>query len=204
MNEQPTRPVDIPGAPEHVPTAWQRTALEWSFGPTVDSVAGWPEAVHPLPEGSAVNRACDLTIAPQEHRPPLRAAPRVPRRAFGRRSLAPISHWEGVVERVSGDRFFCRLTPLNDDDERNKVEFTEFEVDDLANESDIPLVQPGAIFYWTIGRARNAAGTITNVSLVRFRRLPLVTAYQRKRAEREAEDTLEALGGDDRLDTALD
>jgi len=42
-----------------------------------------------------------------------------------------------------------------------RTEFTTFSLDDLDDESDRDLVAEGAIFYWTIGRGRTAAGTQT-------------------------------------------
>jgi hypothetical protein len=120
----------------------------------------------------------------------------IPSRDFGRRSLQPLSNWEGVVEQVTGDTFLCRLVQIVEGRPNPAtVEFTEFSLDDLANESDWNLVQPGAVLYWTIARARNPAGTVTNESLVRFRRLPLPTRAQLERAQHEAEDLLRALGG---------
>jgi hypothetical protein len=101
-------------------------------------------------------------------------------------------HWEGVVEGVDGDEFRARLTPFRRGTANSaQVEYTEFTFDDLANPDDRSLVMEGARFYWTLGRATNPAGTLTNVSLVRFRRLPPASSLRRKLAEAEAEALLE-------------
>ena len=66
--------------------------------------------------------------------------------------------------------------------------------DDLATDSDVALVDEGAVFYWTVGKGRNSAGTQSNVSLVRFRRLPPSSRLHQARAEQEATELLEELG----------
>ena len=101
-------------------------------------------------------------------------------------------HWEGVVEQVNAAEFRARLTPFEDGVPNTaRVEFTEFSFDDLANLDDRKLVEEGARFYWTVGRATNPAGTLTNVSLVRFRRLPPTTHHRRQLAEAEADALLQ-------------
>jgi hypothetical protein len=109
----------------------------------------------------------------------------------GRRSLRALMHWEGVVERLEGNGFRARLTPFrNGAADPAQVEFTDFSMDDLANREDRSLVKEGARFYWTIGRATNDAGTLFNVSLVRFRRLAPITSHRRRLAEAEADAVL--------------
>jgi hypothetical protein len=116
----------------------------------------------------------------------------VPKTSLGRRSLMPLMHWEGVVERVEGNDFYARLTPFEGGSPNlARIEYTDFTLDDLANPDDRRFVEPGARFYWTVGRATNAAGSLTNVSLVRFRRLAPPSSVRRKRAEAEADALLE-------------
>jgi hypothetical protein len=105
------------------------------------------------------------------------------------------------VEEVNGTSFRCRLVPLESGQPNlARIEFTEFSLDDIANDDDRILVEPGAVFYWTIGRSQNSAGTRTNVSLVRFRRLPVPGSYQRRLARREAAKLLRDFGEIDRSD----
>lgn len=124
--------------------------------------------------------------------------PVAPRRPyFGRRAFSPLYQWEGVVEEVNGGSFRARLVPFeNGHADVSRVEFAEFDYDDLADESDHALVEEDAVFYWTVGRSRNAAGTVMNTSLVRFQRLPPPTAYQTREAGREAAAILADLGDD--------
>lgn len=116
-----------------------------------------------------------------------------PVQRLGRRSFRTLYHWEGVVEEVTGDSFSARLVPFERGlPMRAKVEFTEFQLDDLAEESDRALVEAGAVFYWTIGKAKNRAGQLQNASLVRFRRLPSPRINQKQRAHRRARQLLES------------
>lgn len=125
-------------------------------------------------------------------KPPRVDGPR-PVQRLGGRSFRPLYHWEGVVEEVTGDSFNARLVPFERGlPMRAKVEFTEFQLDDLAEESDRALVEAGAVFYWTIGKAKNRAGQLQNASLVRFRRLPSPRINQKQRARRRARQLLES------------
>jgi len=116
-------------------------------------------------------------------------------RDFGKRGLTTISHWEGVVESVEGRTFHARLTPFqNGRPLPAKIEYADFDLEELATESDREFVQPGSVFYWTLGRGKNVAGTVANVSLLRFRRLPAFSDYQERQARSEAQELMEALG----------
>jgi len=84
------------------------------------------------------------------------------------RSLIPLEEWEGVVDWVDGDEFGATLT----DASGTEREFGEFSIEDEVSHDDEPLVSPGAVFYWTIARARSESGQRSLVSLIRFRRLP--------------------------------
>jgi hypothetical protein len=191
-----TVPARIEGAAfQHGPTQASRTAVDATPERARRVVA--PSPVKPpspdeLPTG---NEDVFSTLAIQ--RPRQRAAIPgepvvVPRTNSGRKSLMALMHWEGVVERVEGNDFHARLTPFEGGvPNPARVEFTDFTLDDLANLSDRAFVREGARFYWTLGRATNPAGTLTNVSLVRFRRLPPASPLKRKLAEAEADALLE-------------
>jgi hypothetical protein len=102
---------------------------------------------------------------------------------FGKRGFKALGHWEGVVEDVSDDGFYARLLPFDGTKpQRGQVEYSDFDFSDLAEESDVPLVQPGAVFYWTIGQVRLLSGTLQNTSLVRFRRVAPPSAEHLRRA----------------------
>lgn len=145
-------------------------------------------------KGPTPNHDGSKTNAPQSVRVPSIKPLVFPQPRAGRRHLRPMYQWEGVVEQVMEDGFEARLVPLGGDAGPDTLEFTTFSLDDLADESDRDLVTEGAVFYWTIGKGRNPAGTQSNVSLVRFRRLPPSGRYHRERAAEEARDLLRDLG----------
>jgi hypothetical protein len=113
----------------------------------------------------------------------------------GKKGLWSKATWEGVVEEVKRDRFSARMTEVQfGKPTRNEIEETEFMLDELQYASDRDLVQPGAVFYWTVGRASNAAGSISNASVIRFRRMPTISGLTKLRADKEAEDLYQDLG----------
>jgi hypothetical protein len=60
---------------------------------------------------------------------------------------------------------------------------------------DLALLEPGAIFYWTIGyRQQLPAGARERVSLIRFRRLPAWSDAELIAAREHAETLAEDLG----------
>lgn len=171
---------------------WQPPERLWSFTSINGRVIGAldPTVLHPHPQPAA-NKNGPTTVSPQEITSPMAPGIRVKTTDFGKRRFLVLSEWQGVVEEVNDSTFLGRLAPVEDGSlNLSRVEFTEFSFDDIADDSDRPLVEPGAVFYWTLGSSQNVAGTRTNVSLVRFRRIPPPSPYQRRRARREAEAIL--------------
>lgn len=146
-----------------------------------------------VPNGHGPTTETARTAWEQEPIKPRLVDEQRPVQRLGRRSFRSLYHWEGVVEEVTGDSFRARLVPFERGlPMRAKVEFTEFQLADLAEESDRALVEAGAVFYWTIGKAKNRAGQLQNASLVRFRRLPSPRINQKQRARRRARQLLES------------
>jgi hypothetical protein len=110
----------------------------------------------------------------------------------GHASFEPLQEWEGVVDWVKGRAFGATLTDLTSPGEAE--EEAEFSFDEIVSLGDEPFIKPGAVFYWTIGRARNRWGQRTNISLVRFRRLPAWTARELSEAQERAEAVSKKLG----------
>jgi hypothetical protein len=195
VTDESTRPAKLEGMGHLRSVAWQSDDSFWSFGPTDRHVigrVGQPSIPPGLP--NAKNLDGPLTRGPQKITAPKVEPPVVLRsRGFGRRRFPPLYHWEGVVDEVGEDSFTCHLIPLEGDGQNQaRVEFSDFSFDDLG-ESDRALVRPGAVFYWTVGRLTNAAGTTSNQSLVRFRRIPAPTATQVAQAKAEAGELLREL-----------
>jgi hypothetical protein len=116
------------------------------------------------------------------------------------RSLQPnpsrfecLVQWEGVVTSATDKEFDAELREIG-----NPSMPTEAATFDLAEigEDDLPLVKPGAIFYWAIGY-RSKSGQKTKESRIRFRRLPNWTAWQLREAQKRAEELKEVFGRDE-------
>jgi hypothetical protein len=79
-----------------------------------------------------------------------------------------LQKWEGVVLSVGNDMFIARLINQTDSGPDQEAEFSKDEID----KPDHPLMQPGAIFYWTLGYSDSPGGQRNRISSLRFRRLP--------------------------------
>ena len=100
---------------------------------------------------------------------------------------------------VENDVFRARLIDL---DRRTPDEEAEIYLSEVSDE-DRALVEPGAIFYWSIGGYTDKTGNRMQRSLVRFRRLPTWTRRELDDARREAEKTGRILGwGSESADAA--
>jgi hypothetical protein len=101
-----------------------------------------------------------------------------------------LQKWEGVVLDVCEDSFLARLVDL---EQQGPDEEAEILLDELSAD-DLPLVNPGAVFYWHIGYHVDRSGQRKRASIIRFRRLPMWTAKEIETATREAERTRDLLG----------
>jgi hypothetical protein len=75
--------------------------------------------------------------------------------------------WEGFVVGVKDDTFIARLTPIVGEGQDQEAEIYLDEIE----EGDQSLIEPGAVFYWSIGYLDRPSGRI-RASIIRFRRLP--------------------------------
>jgi hypothetical protein len=190
-----TEPIEFEGQTGLTGLPWQTESTAWSFGSRATRLVSALKDSPNAPDRATANHNGVPTSGVQQIEVPDRRPKRIPAATFGKRGFAPLYQWEGVVDEVFADRFTARLVPFEwRAPNRSKTEFTDFEFEDLSDPSDIDLVAPGAVFYWTIGRCKNEAGTITNTSLVRFRRLPSPGVYQQRQAEKEAESLLRGFG----------
>jgi hypothetical protein len=90
--------------------------------------------------------------------------------------------WDGYVLSVKPDSFIARLFPVVGE---GPIQEAEIPLEELENE-DHKLVQPGAVFYWSIGYLDRPSGRL-KVSLIRFQRLPAWSCRELARARDEAE-----------------
>ena len=92
--------------------------------------------------------------------------------------------WEGVVVGMGTMKFKAVLTDIEDSRfgrESGEFYFTE------VSEADRSLVQLGAVFYWYVGIKISRSRNLTEVSGLRFRRLPAWSSQQVKAVEDEAQ-----------------
>jgi hypothetical protein len=102
----------------------------------------------------------------------------------------PDVSWEGVVLDVLEDSFTARLVDI---DEPSQYEEAEILNTSVSDQSDLDLIKPGAIFFWSIGR-RVEGRRSEQVSLIQFRRLPVWTETEIKKAKQETTEVLKELG----------
>jgi hypothetical protein len=79
-----------------------------------------------------------------------------------------LAKWVGRVQEVDGESFVAVLRDQLNDVPEEEVELPCAEV----SPADRPLLEPGAVFYWTIGYRDRLAGQRTRESVISFRRLP--------------------------------
>lgn len=101
-------------------------------------------------------------------------------------------HWEGTVLEVGGDGFSVQLKDLLNPSAPE--EWAELYLDDVSA-GDQELVEPGAVFYWSIGYEDTTRGR-EHKSVLRFRRLPGWSKQRLAGLKAEAEG-LRAYFGDD-------
>jgi hypothetical protein len=104
--------------------------------------------------------------------------------------LTTLQSWEGVVLDVEDDAFRARLINVTGD---NVDEEVTLAIDELCD-FDLELLEPGAIFYWSIGYRQELRGARERVSRIRFRRLPAWTESQLREAEARAATLARELG----------
>lgn len=100
-----------------------------------------------------------------------------------------LQQWEGTVTECRGETFLARLV---DRTSKAPVETAEFLFEDVA-ESDRSLVQPGSVFYWSIGYLDSRSGQRSRVSTLRMRRLPVWSEHELAEAKQRADETREMI-----------
>jgi hypothetical protein len=77
--------------------------------------------------------------------------------------------WEGTVLDIVDDSFNARIRDITDPGRPD--EMVEMFVEDV-DDSDLPLLKPGAVFYWNIGYLEGLGFPRQRTSRVTFRRVP--------------------------------
>jgi hypothetical protein len=77
--------------------------------------------------------------------------------------------FEGTIQEVNADSFWAELRDLtNTSNPPESIELPRSEV----SAPDHPLLEPGGIFYWSIGYETSPTGQIRRVAEIRMRRSP--------------------------------
>lgn len=95
-----------------------------------------------------------------------------------------LQQWECVISRVHDDCVECEMHDLTDESmpaEQAEVYLEEF------NHYDRPLLQEGAVFYWSIGHEISRTGQVRRYSDLRVRRMPPLSKLRKSEISREAE-----------------
>lgn len=105
----------------------------------------------------------------------------LPRQKQPREFFKILQKWEGYVINVGRESFWARLIPIVGEGNDQDAEILIDEID----EEDRSLLEPGSLFYWSIGYLDRPSGRL-RASLIRFRRLPLWSQDDLGKAEIEA------------------
>ncbi len=119
-------------------------------------------------------------------KPAVWAAPSVEKETF-----VALQRWEGTVTACGGETFLARLNDLTSGGLNEEVELL---MDDVPEE-DRPLVEPGAVFYWSVGHLVKPSGERPRISSLRFRRLPVWSSSELEAARERATDVAEVFDG---------
>lgn len=105
-----------------------------------------------------------------------------------------LQQWECVVREITEGGFTAVLYDLTDSS--NGAEEATFALEDVPD-GDRVLVEPGAVFYWSLGYRTGLTGEKIRAAQIRFRRLPALTRQERSEAATEAIGFRDLLGRSD-------
>lgn len=101
-----------------------------------------------------------------------------------------IQSWEGVVEDICDNSFRARLFDLTNN---NPEEEDTISLDDVSPD-DRTLVAPGAVFYMGLAATTGSDGAVKKNMFIKFRRLPVWSETELKRAQKRADRKWSELG----------
>ena len=103
-----------------------------------------------------------------------------------------LQDWEGIVETIEDGTFTALLRDLTRYETRPH-EMADFSIEDISKD-DRELLEPGAIFFFTVGRSTKPNGQQERFARIEFRRLPVWTDADFKRTEMRAQRLARYLG----------
>jgi hypothetical protein len=102
-----------------------------------------------------------------------------------------LKKWQGIITKISSDKVTATLKDLNDSS-ANEDE-AEIPLEEIS-QSDLDLVDLGAVFYWNVGYFDSISGQRRRGSEIRFRRLPMWSEEEVEASKAKAKHLKEALG----------
>lgn len=103
--------------------------------------------------------------------------------ANGQEFFQAMQKWEGHVTQVGADTFTARIVRIVGEGPDQEAEIYKEEV----ASDDHALIEPGAVFYWSIGYLDRPSGRL-RASIIRFRRLPVWSKHELENAEAKADN----------------
>ncbi len=100
-----------------------------------------------------------------------------------------LQQYEGTVESVDGEEFTAYLRDLTGNVDKEAT----FDVGEITPE-DRARLQPGAIFYWNLGRRYEPHGQMSNYSEFVFRTFPLLSRRGRDALRKQETSFAELFG----------
>lgn len=88
-----------------------------------------------------------------------------------------LQQWECIV--IETDQETVKVEMFDLTDETNPVEYAEIYWSEF-NDYDKPLIEEGAVFYWSIGFIKKTWGQVRRFSETRLRRMPVIGKSKRK------------------------
>jgi hypothetical protein len=148
--------------------------------------SGRSSAASTEPEAPGRASVVEMTQVPEE----IRRIFGVPRFSGPDYRLQLLQQWECVVRSIDREEFVAILHDMTDPSKAEEEAI--FPLEEVPD-SDRAFVEPGAVFYWSIGYRTSSAGQKDRISQIRFRRLPTWTASERREARARASEFEELL-----------
>ncbi len=121
---------------------------------------------------------------------PIVAPVRLPENHKAQPRFDALQKWEGRVLEANDSTFTAVVV---DAFKEGVEEEAEFDLEEVSP-GDLDLVEPGAVFYWSIGYRTEPSGERSRSSVLVFRRLPAWRANDLSRARVRAEELRDRLG----------
>lgn len=106
-----------------------------------------------------------------------------------------LQSWEGHVEKVQWDKEMFSAIIADRTNPDNPNEWVELSINEIGPK-DRELIEPGAVFYWSMGYEDRPGYPRQRLSRIYFRRLPGWTEEEVNAAEEEAERNAPLFSGD--------